>query len=436
MAFDETTFASMRGRSGNVNTAPLTTGSLGATGLPAHGLSASPPRTGSSGESGAGQSTPFGGLNRFAAKQTPPGEEEPPADAPAGVTAGDAASSRKFGGLGRFATKPAPVTGRSADPGAAREVGGGPARNEPEHDAIAAGDVSNEVDHDGEHNRAAVSLRGDFSMLATTSGAQTPQTDEIKAVMNTIRSLARLLSAIAYRPGSAATVEEKAAALESLVEKARGYADRMSEVLNRGRSGRLPRWVRPALHEVAAEALAERWEDGNLAELDPYLQMTEELVRFAGEMLGEAMQEFAENVYHVAHHPDVTAARMLVSVNKAAFVMADAFTDAGVPVADAAPHLQRMTRNILDEVQGSPVYEQVPPDLKVAHAQSMVARLSQLTASEVRAAHKRGEQATSQLVFDGCWQQALQNYRQIEAMAVDSYKNGPVPREEQREKAA
>jgi hypothetical protein len=273
---------------------------------------------------------------------------------------------------------------------------------------------------------------------ATPERFDRADSDQVKAVMNTLRSLSRMLSAIAYRPGSTATAVEKAATLETLVEKTRGYSDHVMSVLLRGRIGRLPRWIRPALQELAADALAGQWEEGREAELDPYLRLTESLVEHTAEIIGDAMDEFVENVYQYAHTSDIAQARMLITVNKAAFALADAFGDVGISAADAAPLVGRFVKGSLDDVQGSPVYGEVPADLRVAHAQGMLGRLAQLTAAELRAAHRRGEAVATEPVFGLCWEQARQNYRQIESMAVESYRNVPgvpVQGEDQRERA-
>jgi hypothetical protein len=299
-------------------------------------------------------------------------------------------------------------------------------------------DVTGVGTADGVDGRAEPAQAGPPRFAALSRFCTTPleQSDEVKAVMNAVRSLSRLISAIAYRPGSLAATGEKASALEALVLRTRTFADGVMDRVSStgGREAPLPRWVRAALQEVAADALAAQWEAGRDAAIEPLLELTGAFVDATTVDGGELLADFARHVYHPAREPDIVTARMLVSTSKAAFVLSDAFLKLGMGADAALSHVRWLTRNMLADVRESPLAAQVPDDLRVAHMQGMLARVAALTAAELHAAGATN--AVDDDVVKGCWERARQSYLQIEAMAIEAYREPSTRRDEPREKAA
>jgi hypothetical protein len=339
----------------------------------------------------------------------------------------------KFGALAAFADASVPqaptaesvvVTDAVATPQSGRAAGTAPAVGAPAATEAVVSPAS------------PATPRGAVERPRALTGGPAPESVEVRAVMNAVRSLSRLITAVAFRPGTSASAREKAGALEDLVVKARDYAEHVARHLGDARAQGLPRWVKPALQEVAADALAQQWENGEEARQAPLLDLTRDFVTMASDSLLTCVEGFAEHVYRPATESDIAVARMLVSVNKAAFIVGDALLDAELSHEVAGPRIEQIVRALVAETEESRVAADIPDDLRVSHAQGMVARLAQLTAGELRASHARAEDLLDEAVVRACFERAAKNYRHIEAIAVDAYRGHQPAGEETREKAA
>ncbi|WP_321820908.1 MULTISPECIES: hypothetical protein [unclassified Burkholderia] len=307
-------------------------------------------------------------------------------------------------------------------------------------------------------SESAGRLEGEVAVRASTEGDVDRIDATDPAVTHVVRSLSRLVAAVAYRPGSQADPGAKRATLERLVLGAQAFAQALTARSVSSATSAMQAQAQTEWQELAAGLLARQWEAGGEAEVDPLVDSANALVDAivegrvgrVGRVTAVAGGDARASAASVVDVADVTEApgRFLVVAARVAFSLAEALAQAGLRGAPAAAAAGRLTNAALDEVLMSSLTSRVPEALREQHIRDMLSSVAALLSAEIHAAADQGERAvagetTGNTIseaawaarLDVCWAHASQGYQQIEALAVAAYER-VLSREEHHEKMA
>jgi hypothetical protein len=177
----------------------------------------------------------------------------------------------------------------------------------------ASRDTSREAPSKGP-STAATPAPSPFAALAAESSS--------RRNLNALKVLARLVAAIARRPGSNAPQALKAESLAQLITKVQQSAQRLALSVapldaHRG-------WVRASAFEAAASIVASQWESdpyGETAPLEIQIEALEAVFELARDnsALNAALEDFSHDAYAQATDETIAASRVELSTRLAAW---------------------------------------------------------------------------------------------------------------------
>lgn len=240
-------------------------------------------------------------------------------------------------------------------------------------------------------------------------GAQTPsrswsnltrESDRVDVVsarkgMAAAKVLAPLVAAVSFRPGSAASSKDRSGSLAELLMSVHQNAVQTAEGISDALREDVPSWMVTQLMQAYASVMAKRWERG--ANVDP-----NSLGRAMTQVLGSGSEQAAslirgasEDAYIEVDGPDVARYRIAVSVTSAAWALYDWVTHECLSVdasgnmpsefytygLEASEIVNRLLVRCVDECRAL-VIQNDSADLRTAHMQASINRMSQLVGAE------------------------------------------------------
>ncbi|TAL65775.1 MAG: hypothetical protein EPN79_11385 [Burkholderiaceae bacterium] len=258
------------------------------------------------------------------------------------------------------------------------------------------------------------------------------ETANAKASIATVRLLARLLGAVATRPGVMADVETRTSALRTLYRQAREMGDSIAIACSR--SAEVPGWLHAQATDAAATALCKAWESG----------MSQSEVEVFNAALGNEITEIARQAdavagsigfdgYIPADSPETAQGRLYVSITSAI----GRLNQAGIPAKEGGECVMA----VLEHLEGSENHAGMKMDMRTAWLQGSLGRCTDLMVSIIMA-QSQPPQGVSRLAH--AQSQALILFHEVEKNAKlvlerrnaprdaeaesQDHRSGPVPR--------
>ena len=217
----------------------------------------------------------------------------------------------------------------------------------------------------------------------------------VRKSLQAAKVLAPLVAAISFRPGSGAAPAQRSAGLSELLVSVHQNAYKTAEAVSDALKEDVPSWLVTQLMQSYAVIMARRWE--RQGDVDPGI-----LGRAMGQLLSTRSAEVAElikgaseDAYIEVDGPDVARYRIAASVTGAAWTLFDWVTHDRLAMDPAgnmpsefytyglepSEIVNRLLVRCVDECRAL-VIQTDSADLRTAHMQSSINRMSQLVGAE------------------------------------------------------
>ncbi len=213
--------------------------------------------------------------------------------------------------------------------------------------------------------------------------------------MSAAKVLAPLVAAVSFRPGSAANSKGRSAALAELLVGVHQNATQTAEGISQALREDVPSWMVTQLMQSYAGIMARRWERVGCVDPNALGQAMAELLGSDSGQIAALIQGASEDAYVEVTGPDVARYRIAVSVTNAAWSLFDWVTHERLSVTpggdmpsefftyglEVSEIVNRLLVRCVDECRAL-VIQNDSADLRTAHMQSSIHRMSQLVGAE------------------------------------------------------
>lgn len=261
----------------------------------------------------------------------------------------------------------------------------------------------------GEPPREPSSTRA--SMESTPKAADAPSpvrswsrfvdpADKIEAVtarqaMAAAKVITPLVAAVSFAPGTTSAGEHKSKALTNMLVGMHRSAVATAEAISEHMGKDVPSWMVTQLMQSMSVAIAQRWQNGQGADMDALASNMRSLFGASGPEFNELVKGASEDAYVEVNHPDIVRFRISVSAANAAWQLFDWVTHPRLSLDDKGDMpsrfftfnqppsdlVSKMLSRCVNECRGL-VAQVESADLRTTHMQSSIARMANLIGAE------------------------------------------------------
>lgn len=213
--------------------------------------------------------------------------------------------------------------------------------------------------------------------------------------MSAAKVIAPLVAAVSFHPGSAAASLDRSTGLRQLLVSVHQNAVQTAEGISEALQEDVPSWMVTQLMQSYAHIIARRWEKSGNADPNVLGQAMVKLLANHSQEVAALVRGASEDAYIEVSGPDVARHRVAVSVTSAAWTLYDWVTHERLCVDSSGdmPNefytyglepfeiVNRLLVRCVDECRAL-VIQNDSADLRTAHMQSSIHRMSQLVGSE------------------------------------------------------
>ncbi len=217
----------------------------------------------------------------------------------------------------------------------------------------------------------------------------------VRKSMSAAKVLAPLVAAVSFRPGSSADAKDRSAGLSELLVSVHQNAVRTAEGLSAALKEDVPSWMVTQLMQSYASVVARRWERVGAVDPNSLGQVMAQVLGSGSAPVADLIRGASEDAYIEVNGPDIARYRIAVSVTNAAWGLFDWVTHERLSVdpsgnmpsefftygLDASEIVNRLLVRCVDECRAL-VVQTDSADLRTAHMQSSIHRMSQLVGAE------------------------------------------------------
>jgi hypothetical protein len=217
----------------------------------------------------------------------------------------------------------------------------------------------------------------------------------VRQNMAAAKVITPLVAAISFAPGSGQTPEAKSRALTEMLVGVHRTAVQTAEAISSVLGEDVPSWMVTQLMQALSGAVASRWEAGQGADLKGLAQAMGGLFEQNGQEVAALIRGASEDAYVEVNHPEISRFRLSVTAANAGWVIYDWITHKQLSIDPKGEmpsrfftygrSVQELVNKVLvqvvDQCRGL-VAQVESPDLRTAHMQSSINRMSNLVGSE------------------------------------------------------
>lgn len=217
----------------------------------------------------------------------------------------------------------------------------------------------------------------------------------MKQNMAAAKVLTPLVAAVSFAPGSDSPGAKKSKALSDMLVGVHHVARETAEAISEQIGKDVPSWMVTQLMQGLSVAIATHWQRGEGADMAGLAENMRQIFGKESGELAELVRGASEDAYVEVDHPDIARFRISVSSANAAWSIYDWVTHPKLQIAEEGDSPSRffsygqplhelvtkiLTR-VVNECRGL-VAQVESADLRTAHMQSAIARMSNLVGSE------------------------------------------------------
>lgn len=222
-----------------------------------------------------------------------------------------------------------------------------------------------------------------------------PEARDIRKSMAAAKVLTPLVAAVSFAPGNASAGADKSKSLQEMLVGVHRCAVSTAEAISESMQKDVPSWMVTQLMQSMSQAVSRRWEHGQGADMDALAANMKSLFGAHGPEIDSLVQGASEDAYVEVNHPDIARFRISVSAANAAWTLFDWVTHPRLSLDDKgdmpsrfftfnqAPSVlvNKMLVRCVNECRAL-VAQVESTDLRTAHMQSSIARMSNLIGAE------------------------------------------------------
>ncbi len=241
---------------------------------------------------------------------------------------------------------------------------------------------------------AGVMAKGSATTTVVEPGSALQNTS-VRQNMAAAKVITPLVAAISFAPGSAKSSDAKARALTEMLVGVHRTAMQTAEAISSALAEDVPSWMVTQLMQALSSAVATRWEAGQGADLDGLALAMGGLFDQKGHEFAALIRGASEDAYVEVNHPEISRFRLSVTAANAGWVIHDWVTHKQLSIdpkgempsrfftyGRTVPELvNKLLVQVVDQCRGL-VAQVESPDLRTAHMQSSINRMSSLVGSE------------------------------------------------------
>lgn len=225
--------------------------------------------------------------------------------------------------------------------------------------------------------------------------SRTREAVTMKQSMAAAKVLTPLVAAVSFAPGSDSPGAKKSKALSDMLVGVHHVARETAEAISDQIGKDVPSWMVTQLMQGLSVAIATHWQRGEGADMAGLAENMRQIFSKESGDLAELVRGASEDAYVEVDHPDIARFRISVSSANAAWSIYDWVTHPKLQIAEEGDSPSRffsygqplhelvtkiLTR-VVNECRGL-VAQVESADLRTAHMQSAIARMSNLVGSE------------------------------------------------------